>query len=70
MTTSRPTATWPTSGRTGLPIRSAVAEIVPPSPRYYALRTRHKLSISQGHRPRVEDRGLDCVAIARQLEFE
>jgi hypothetical protein len=53
-----------------LPIRCAVAPVMEPGLRYCALRARHKLiELRQGGRPRI-DRGLDCVAIARELEFE
>jgi len=57
--------------RDHLPIFDNVAPVVAPGPRFLALRARHKLAEWRvgTSRPRV-DRGLDCVDIARELEFE
>lgn len=55
-----------------LPIDNNVAPLLHPGPSYAALRARHKLrQLAQWPRGggRI-DRGLDCVAIARELELE
>lgn len=57
--------------RDHLPIFNNVEPLLAPGPRFLALRARHKLvewRLGQGHAR--ADRGLDCVDIARELEFE
>jgi hypothetical protein len=61
-----------TKWRDRLPIPHNVAPLLPPGPRFLALRTRHKL-IEWRHARRGDarpDRGLDCVRVARELAFE
>ena len=61
-----------TKWRDHLPLPNPNLPLLPPGPRFLAMRARHRLLEWRHARAgggRV-DRGLDCVALARELEFE